>query len=358
MAKFYEAANFKDAQCTSGATFRRAAFHQDAEVTFLGARFGGEVEVDTKARLVLSGCKFYSKVEFGVRKFLCPVIFRGTEFHDDVSFEGAKFLSEVRPDFKQARFEALVSFARCKFSAPLDLREASLASGVELDVRELEFHGSQDLHGNVRLRLSQIRIPRFARWPRWFYKGRIRGERAAETEMAKRAFWQYGRLRENFGVQYYPQAMELQDWCHYRHMDLRRQVRYARWNPLRLVDRFFLKWCFGYGVFTKRILLAGIGVILFFGLLFAFVVPDSVQEPPGLLADLGILAPRGLAGIPHWYSRVSQGLYFSAITFATIGYGDWRPVGWARYIAAFEGLLGLFIMALFTVSYGRKLIRR
>ena len=50
-------------------------------------------------------------------------------------------------------------------------------------------------------------------------------------------------------------------------------------------------------------------------------------------------------------------LYFSVITFTTIGYGDYAPLGWLRLVAGVEGLLGLFLMALFTVSFARKFIR-
>ena len=49
--------------------------------------------------------------------------------------------------------------------------------------------------------------------------------------------------------------------------------------------------------------------------------------------------------------------YFSIITFTTIGYGDYAPRGWLRWAAGPEGFLGLFLMAVFTVSFARKFIR-
>jgi len=40
-----------------------------------------------------------------------------------------------------------------------------------------------------------------------------------------------------------------------------------------------------------------------------------------------------------------------------VGYGDWHPVGWARFFAAAEALSGITIMSAFTVILVRKIIR-
>ncbi len=52
-----------------------------------------------------------------------------------------------------------------------------------------------------------------------------------------------------------------------------------------------------------------------------------------------------------------QSLYFSAITFTTVGYGDLIPVGFNQLVAAVEALIGLFIMPLFVVGLSRKYLR-
>ena len=55
---------------------------------------------------------------------------------------------------------------------------------------------------------------------------------------------------------------------------------------------------------------------------------------------------------------ILRSLYFSTVTFVTLGYGDFSPqtLG-AQVITAFEGLLGVVFVALFVVSLGRKIIR-
>ncbi|HDP75349.1 MAG TPA: two pore domain potassium channel family protein [Bacteroidales bacterium] len=54
---------------------------------------------------------------------------------------------------------------------------------------------------------------------------------------------------------------------------------------------------------------------------------------------------------------VARGLYFSVVTFFTIGYGDFAPSGIARFVAGTEGFMGVFLMAYFTVAFVRKILR-
>jgi hypothetical protein len=55
---------------------------------------------------------------------------------------------------------------------------------------------------------------------------------------------------------------------------------------------------------------------------------------------------------------VVDGLYFSVVTFATLGLGDVRPVGdVARILAASEAVAGAFLTALFVFSLGRRVAR-
>ena len=48
---------------------------------------------------------------------------------------------------------------------------------------------------------------------------------------------------------------------------------------------------------------------------------------------------------PHVVHSGWDALYFSIVTFTTLGYGDFRPVTDARMIAASEALIGYFAMA-------------
>ncbi|MFT5580038.1 MAG: hypothetical protein ACI9WS_002798, partial [Paraglaciecola psychrophila] len=50
-------------------------------------------------------------------------------------------------------------------------------------------------------------------------------------------------------------------------------------------------------------------------------------------------------------------LYFSVVTFTTLGYGDMTPVGATRAIAAVEAFAGSFTMALYVVVFVKKMTR-
>lgn len=50
-------------------------------------------------------------------------------------------------------------------------------------------------------------------------------------------------------------------------------------------------------------------------------------------------------------------VYFSVVTFTTLGYGDLTPQGFTRVIAAIEAFAGSFTMALFVVVFVKKMTR-
>jgi hypothetical protein len=60
---------------------------------------------------------------------------------------------------------------------------------------------------------------------------------------------------------------------------------------------------------------------------------------------------------PRTLSPIAKAFYHSAVTFLTIGYGDYYPDGINRLISGLEGFMGLFTMSYFTVAFVRKILR-
>lgn len=53
----------------------------------------------------------------------------------------------------------------------------------------------------------------------------------------------------------------------------------------------------------------------------------------------------------------TEGLYMSVVTFTTVGFGDYLPLGWARVFAMLEALSGITLVPLFIVSLTRRYLR-
>ncbi|UCC31857.1 MAG: two pore domain potassium channel family protein, partial [Phycisphaerales bacterium] len=180
----------------------------------------------------------------------------------------------------------------------------------------------------------------------------IEGEDSTDKEKLGSAAAQYNMLRNNFrGL---PSTDPEEDRCHYKYMDLRRRASDWRW-PHRVADWVFLKWCWGYGIYTYRIV-ATIALVIFgFGALYHVAAGPAtirnyyVTSGPDALPDIQTAEADPQTEFSPWY--------FSIITFTTIGYGDYAPRGWLRWFAGVEGLMGLLLMAVFTVSFARKFIR-
>ncbi len=109
----------------------------------------------------------------------------------------------------------------------------------------------------------------------------------------------------------------------------------------RLLPEFiFGRMLFGYGERPVRVLVASVIIILFFAVLFT---NNTALGSRDVQNDAGFL----------------QGLYFSTITFTTLGYGDLYPSaeGFWRQLAMIEALTGGCLMALFVVCLAKRFSR-
>ncbi|OUS28627.1 potassium transporter Kef [Gammaproteobacteria bacterium 45_16_T64] len=112
----------------------------------------------------------------------------------------------------------------------------------------------------------------------------------------------------------------------------------------KLVDIF----C-GYGERPLRVIMFSVSLIVLFATLYFFAGLSFSGESLGFDSSIGF-----------WENvKVFLGaLYFSVVTFTTLGYGDVAPVGGlARALAATEAFLGSFTLALFVVVFVKKMTR-
>ena len=167
---------------------------------------------------------------------------------------------------------------------------------------------------------------------------------------------------------------QLKNWHHnHGHYDIAGEFQYRGWvckrrealeqvgtglswrHPLRTLQALKLqRWfamvaflwlithelLFGYGERPIRVVLAASVIILGFALVF-FLFPIS---------NLSTAGPIELS------ARLLDSLYFSLVSFTTLGYGGWvnHPDNWLRYLGGFESFIGLFLSAIFLVTFTRK----
>ncbi len=115
--------------------------------------------------------------------------------------------------------------------------------------------------------------------------------------------------------------------------------------PFYGIAWFVKDWLGSFGTNPWRVL-ANMGIFYFLFSAIYFFLPKfyncgiyTTNKNVDLLTDFG------------------RALYHSAITFLTIGYGDYYPSGIIRIFSGIEGFIGLFLMAYFVVAFSRKVLR-
>lgn len=123
----------------------------------------------------------------------------------------------------------------------------------------------------------------------------------------------------------------------YREMVCKRRA--LKWyNPVRWLNFVFGDLSCKYGTSVTRIAFWMIFFVCGFAWIFHHLQNIRYYEKP---FDLSYL----------------DSLYFSLVTYTTVGYGDLHMVGPFRILAGIEGIIGITITSLFTVIVARKIIR-
>ncbi|MEX1002093.1 MAG: potassium channel family protein [Crocinitomicaceae bacterium] len=126
-------------------------------------------------------------------------------------------------------------------------------------------------------------------------------------------------------------------------------IKYRNFKPIVHLFYFLKLLVFDkmglYATSPNRVFISMVFTIIGFGGIYMFF--DMLQ--------LGELV--NSVGAPDHLGVIDKSLYHSAITFFTIGYGDYYPTGLNRFVSGSEGWVGVFMMSYFTAAFVRKILR-
>jgi len=126
-----------------------------------------------------------------------------------------------------------------------------------------------------------------------------------------------------------------------------RRFQIPKYSFARVISKIVDIVC-GYGEKPLRVVTFSILFIMICAIGFAFGGVAYNGENIQISMDLSL-----------WQNiKVFLGsIYFSVVTFTTLGYGDLTPLGMVRTLAAFEAFIGSFTSALFVVVFVKKMTR-
>jgi len=349
ICSFYETtitrtADFSNAVFNDEASFWKIDF--DGEVEFTNTEFFGEVffreaEFDTEETVCFMRSKFYEKAEF-IDIDLSGANFRMADLTDadfteaklcDVNFESA-LLSRAtlfRADLRGAKLNgAVLGDVRIDegtqfLGHPTDDTDNSphtlsailskLCCAYDPDYEEETTNANVDKAKSVYRALEEL------------------GGKAAQPRLQSRSFVRRQDLQKD---DYKRDTKEADSWQE-------RLIAGARYCRAKVARATLL-----YGESPWRIIGGSIGFILFAALLY----------PLG-----GWIRPVG--GEPITYSRILGGelsllldsLYFSTLTFTTLGMGDYEPIGVGQILVTLNTAFGAVLIALLVFVFGRRAAR-
>ncbi|MEH6346922.1 MAG: pentapeptide repeat-containing protein [Bermanella sp.] len=228
----------------------------------------------------------------------------------------------------------------------IDLTEASL---MKTDCREANMHFACLKKANLlgaRLEGAKIENIEWGKQLLHEEKGieAAKGKRIQESidffEQAEEICRNLRKVSELQGL------FELAGHFFYEEM-LMRRYQMPLWSFQRGVSKLVDVFC-GYGEKPLRVILVSLSFISICGFFYFFLgISDHGQ-------DLAFEPQQSF-----WANLMVLGkhMYFSVVTFTTLGYGDLVPVGSSRVVAAIEAFVGSFTLALFVVVFVKKMTR-
>lgn len=122
---------------------------------------------------------------------------------------------------------------------------------------------------------------------------------------------------------------------------------------IEIATKYYTSW-------ERTLLTMGLIIIAFF-LIYCFfpnllVCKDVQLSSKNLFAVMFEMCTESTWDIKFLISKFGNILYFTIITFTTVGYGDIIPLNWMKLVVSLESFLGVFFTASFVVTLSRRFL--
>jgi len=132
-----------------------------------------------------------------------------------------------------------------------------------------------------------------------------------------------------------------------RRQEMHRKRYFAEGKRIKWLRASISRYTLLYGESPKHVISFAISVIVFSGLLYPLGGFREANSSNIIQAD----------SVSEWFTLLPEAMYFSTLTFTTLGFGDFQPVGWGKVLAVTETALGATILALLVFVLGRRAAR-
>lgn len=364
----FRQANFSSSNCS----FQYAQFNE-GDVSFDRAVFRGKVLDFRKIEFGIGKVEFrrvdfgdgninFSESEFqeGKINFRNSIFGKGEKKFENISFannhvffDGSTF-KEGQLSFHGSTFHSL-SLADCLLGGHCDFR---VKKGELLDLSYSVVKEIADFSaGLTSVNLKTLKIEGLKNLGKIFIlwnennafklinsqKNSTNASKASQFNLLKESFHQNGKYNS-----------EDKAYVAFKRFEMKSMLDHSKAKgPIEKLRSRFL-YSFQWLVFDKAGLFATSPLRVFTSMLFVLTFFSVLYIILPTFVHAEIVST---SGNPDGLSLVERSFYHSAITFFTIGYGDFYPSGHVRWLSSVEGWSGVFMMSYFTVAFVRKILR-
>lgn len=172
------------------------------------------------------------------------------------------------------------------------------------------------------------------------------GDHYTDSYDPDKAAWMYRQLEQVFRENAFPERARE---AYFNRKDLRRQQHWAEGDYGQAVLAAGYGATMRYGESPGRVVGISVTTVVVSALLYP-LSGLTVEKANASSATL-IAYPFDSVGV---LTGLGKSLYFSMITFTTLGYGDVQPLGFGEALATLESFLGALLMALLVFVLGRR----